>query len=386
MKDLIENEITQDVQKKIIQELNDSENKGEAILLAIQEVVDNKTIKIIEKLKEEEKEFVANKKTAEQLGLKTVFSKEEKEFYEKFKQSSGVTFTQPSVIPTSIINVALDEMQTESKLLNIAEILPADVKEWIVSDYNCLYSWHSISDELKEEIKATIKGTQFDINELDCYLIVPKALSELSLPFVDKFFNSIVKESLIKGAEYGMLNGNGNEEPIGYYYQIDKSIDGVHSLKEIDNSINNFSPETMGKIENYLSKEGKRNVEKIFLVCNPSDKAMYVKRAMYKEDGTKIPAAEEIEVITSTENPKGKALFTLEKKYKLGFSGYSIKKYDQTLALKNADLLVGTVKANGRATSDNDAYVFDVTKLEKYVEKVKVINLENESLAEGETV
>ena len=59
----------------------------------------------------------------------------------------------------------------------------------------------------------------------------------------------------------------------------------------------------------------------------------------------------------------------------MGFSGFKVKKYDQTLALKNADLLIGTAYANGQADDDYVAYVFDVTKLEEYVPTVKAIEV-----------
>ena len=41
--------------------------------------------------------------------------------------------------------------------------------------------------------------------------------------------------------------------------------------------------------------------------------------------------------------------------------------------MKLADLIVGKVYANGRATADNVAYVFDVTKLEGYVPTIKTL-------------
>ena len=51
-----------------------------------------------------------------------------------------------------------------------------------------------------------------------------------------------------------------------------------------------------------------------------------------------ISSYKNIEVITSVKNPQGKAALVLPKRYTMGFSGFKVKKYDQTLALKNADL------------------------------------------------
>ena len=79
-----------------------------------------------------------------------------------------------------------------------------------------------------------------------------------------------------------------------------------------------------------------------------------------------------MEVKTSVNNPEGKAALVLPKKYVMGFSGFSVNEYDQTKALEDADVVIGKVYANGRATDDNTAYVFDVTKLEEYVKNVVV--------------
>ena len=56
----------------------------------------------------------------------------------------------------------------------------------------------------------------------------------------------------------------------------------------------------------------------------------------------------------------------------MGLTGLGFKEYDQTMALDDADVIIGKGYSNGRASDDNIAYVFDVTKLEEYVPTVKV--------------
>ena len=50
-----------------------------------------------------------------------------------------------------------------------------------------------------------------------------------------------------------------------------------------------------------------------------------------------------------------------------------MNEYKETLATDDADLIVGKVYANGRATADNVAYIFDVTKLEEYIPTIKTL-------------
>ena len=58
----------------------------------------------------------------------------------------------------------------------------------------------------------------------------------------------------------------------------------------------------------------------------------------------------------------------------MGFSGFKIDEYDQTKALDDADVVIGKVYANGRATDDTCAWPFDITKLEEYVPVFKALS------------
>ena len=59
--------------------------------------------------------------------------------------------------------------------------------------------------------------------------------------------------------------------------------------------------------------------------------------------------------------------FTIAGYYTMGTTGVRVNEYDQTKAMENADLIIASCYANGRAVDDNVAVIFDVTKLEEYV-------------------
>ena len=86
-----------------------------------------------------------------------------------------------------------------------------------------------------------------------------------------------------------------------------------------------------------------------------------------------IASYKNLEVVACANNPQGKALLLIPNKYTMGLTGLGFKDYDQTLALDDADVIIGKGYSNGRASDDNVAYVFDVTKLEEYVPSVKVV-------------
>lgn len=370
----IENQ-SEKFQEEALELLEKAENKSEAIVQVIQMAQEAKYEEIINELKKEEEKAKSDEQYAKSLNLR-ILNAEEKEFYQKLKDAKqAVTFKQDDVIPTTIIDRTLEELQKESKIMDLISFAPANVTKWITGSYTGVASWHGLTDELKGELEATISSLNIEDADLDAYLVIPKAISDLSLPFVDKFFNAILKEALMLGIEDGYCNGNGKDEPIGIYKSIDKSIDGVHQDKDVNTDLTSFKPKAMANAKKYLTKNGKRKYDKIYIVCHPNDEADYVAPAIYNDRGELVASYKNLEVVTSVKNPQGKAALVLPKKYTMGFSGFKVKKYDQTLALKNADLLVGNVYANGQADDDYVAYVFDVTKLEEYVPTVKTIEV-----------
>jgi hypothetical protein len=171
-----------------------------------------------------------------------------------------------------------------------------------------------------------------------------------------------------------MLQGSGKLEPIGIYKQIAKSNeDGTHKDKDVNEDLVAFTPKALAPAKKYLTKNGIRRIDKIALVCHPNDEADYVAPAIYNDKGELVSSYKNMVVVTSPQNPEGKAALMIPNKYTLGMTSFGIKDYDQTMALDDADVVIAKGYANGRASDDNVAYVFDVTKLEEFVEKVKVV-------------
>lgn len=368
---------TNELKEKAIRILNESDDKGEAITQVVNMLIEEKYGDLISELQAQSTKAESDKNYANKLGLR-ILSKEEEKFYEKLKHpKQSITGNQIDYIPTSIIDLTMEDVKTEEPVLNLINMAPADVKRWIVTEKSGVYSWEGLTEKLKGELGGNVKSLVTDLGKLDAYLVIPKAISDLSYQFMDKYFTAILNQVLKEGLAYGYLLGNGKDQPIGIYKQIDKTNeDGTHQDKKVSADITNFSPKGLAPVKSYLTNEGKRIIDKLYLICNPYDEANYVAPALYDYEGNLKSSFKNLEVIQCTENPKGKAAFTLDKKYTMGMNGFKITKYDETMALDDADVLIGKAYANGRAVADNVAYIFDVTKLEEYVEKVKVISTE----------
>lgn len=346
--------------------LQNAEDKSQAIVQVIEKIVSAKNSDLIKELKAQEERAKSDEQYAKSLNLR-ILSKDEKEFYEKFKDiKQAITGNQIDLIPTSVVDRTLENVKKESGVLKLVDFAPADVKKWLIAEKSGTYSWGELFGAIGGELNATFEGLNVELNKLSAYLVIPKAISDLSLPFVDKYFTAILKEVLNDGLEFGYLCGNGKNQPIGIYNSIKSSTDGVHAAKELA-TITSFAPKALAPVKKALSNGGKRTFNKIYLICNPADQADYVDPAIMDREGRVISSYKNLEVIPCANNPQGKAIFTLEKKYTMGFSGLKIREYDQTKAMDDADVVIAKAYANGRAVDDTVAYPIDVTKLEEYI-------------------
>lgn len=382
----INNNKFKEAQEKALKILEEKENKAEAICEAMEEIISVRNEEIINELKaqaESINEQESEKDYCKRLGLR-VLSKEEKEFFEALRADpkQSIEGKQIDMLPNTFIDITLEDVKTESELLQNFNFAPADVKKWISASKTGGFSWTGLTDELKGELKASFKVIDMEVGKLTVFLILPKSIKDLALPFVEKYCREVLKEQLKDGLEYGSLVGTGVDMPIGIYKQIAKvdSETQEHKDKEVNTTITSFSPKSLAPAKLYLNKNGKRIIKKLVLVCNPADKANYIDPAMFDAEGRNVSSDKNIKVCESSNNPQGKAALFIPKKYLIGVTGLKIASFDQTLADQDADLIVGKGYSNGRASDDNVAFVFDPTKLQEYIQKVSVVGTVNTSV------
>lgn len=362
-------------QEEALKILQNGEDKAQAIIDAMEKINEVQYNEIAKEILEESERAKSDKEYAKTLNLRTL-PKEEKEFFEALKNDprQAITGKQVDILPTTFVDVTLEDVKKESGLLKHINFAPANVKKWITASKTGAFSWGALTAKIKGELTASFATLDMEVCKLTVYMILPKSIRDLALPFVEKYCREILKEQLNDGLEYGALQGSGKNEPVGIYKQIAKTNeDGTHQDKAVNTDLTSFRPKTLAGAKKYLTKNGVRTIDKLILVCHPNDEADYVAPAIYNDEGKLISSYKNLEVVTCSNNPTGKAALFIPGKYTMGLTGLGIKDYDQTLALDDADLIIGKGYANGRASDDNIAYIFDVTKLEEYVQKVAVV-------------
>lgn len=85
---------------------------------------------------------------------------------------------------------------------------------------------------------------------------------------------------------------------------------GTNKAKTVLTTVTKFSPKGLAEVRKTLTNDGKRVVDKLYLICNPSDEAEYVDPCMYGEaltGGYVNKSFIDIEKIVDANCPKGKA-------------------------------------------------------------------------------
>lgn len=366
-------------QEEALKILQETEDKSQAVVEAMDKIVSAQYEDLINEIQEQAVRAESDTAYAKSLGLRTL-SKEEKEFYEALKDvKQALPGDQVDILPISIVDVTLENIKKESGILNDVNFTPANVKRWIIAEKEGTYAWGELSDEIKGLLKGTFSALNMEVNKLTAYLVIPKAIRDLALPFVDKYFTAILKEALNDGLEFGYLQGTGKDMPVGIYKQIGTvNQDGTHADKTVVETMTAFTPKALAPAKKYLSKNGLRTFDRLVLYCHPNDEADYVAPAIYDREGRLVSSYKNLTVKPSANNPQGKAALVIPNKYTMGLSNFGIRNYDQTMAMDDADVVIGKGYANGRATDDNTAFVFDVTKLVEYIPAVQTVTPEED--------
>lgn len=364
--------LDKELQQKVRELLDNAEDKSAAIYEAAAMIVEAKHKDLVDELVEQNAKAAADEGYRKSLGLHAL-SKEEKDFYEKAKDfRQAISANQIDILPTSIVDRTLADLKRKSDILStLVKMAPADVKKWITGEYSGKAVWGEITAAITGELSATIKGLNIEQNKLSVFLVIPKAIRDLALPFVDKYFTAVLGEAMHDGLISGYLTGDGKTGPIGITMKIESfKTDGTAAAKDKLTTVTKFSPKGLVDVRKTLSNNGKRVVSALHLICNPLDEAEYVDPALYGEalvGGYKETSFIKIVKHVEPNCPQGTGIFTIPDVYTMGVTGVKFNEYDQTKALEDADVIIGKCYANGRADDDNCAVVFDITKLEEYV-------------------
>lgn len=374
--------INAETKNKIINMLEQAEDKSAAITDAMEMIVSESQQALVDRIVAESRKAEQDAEYKKSLGLRNL-SENEKKFYEMLQAGAkmAVTADQIDILPVETIDRVLEDVRTEYPILNngLINFAPANVKHWLTGSKTGGAVWGALTSVLSNsaELSSTIVGLNIEVSKMYAYCIIPKAIRDLEIGYVDRYFRAILQEAMYDGIVSGYLNGDGKVSPIGILRKIASvESDGTHTAKTAVSTLTGFSPLQLAPVLTALSKSGKRAVNALYVIARPTDVYQYVNPALYGDSitgGYVTKSFLPVTVIEEPNMPENKAVITIAGAYTMGFSGLKVDEYKETKALDDADLLIAKVYGNGRADDDNTAYVFTPAKLIPYIPQVESV-------------
>ncbi len=309
---------------------------------------------------------------------------EERSYYTKLLEAMNAADPRqavngmPDALPRTVINSVFDDLKQNHPLLSKINFHPsAGAVEMIINTTGeNVAVWGPLTAKIVEEATAGMKKISTTLMKLSAFLCVCKSMLELGPEWFDRFVRETLYEALAAGMEYGIVSGDGKDQPIGMIRQIgdDVSVVGGKYPEKAAIKVSEFSAATMGTLIGMISispSGAPRVADDLILLCNPQD---YYEKVMpattlrapdgtYRNDVMPYPM---LSIPTSALKQRGKAVFGSAKRY-LALAGTSkngkIEYSDDYRFLEDERVYIGKAFANGTPVDNNSFLVLDISDL-----------------------
>lgn len=292
------------------------------------------------------------------------------------------------VMPETVIDSVFDDLRTNHPLLSLINFRPTNgaIKMIMNTDGYQEAAWGPLCDEIIKELSSGFKEVDTTLFKLSAFIPVCKAMLDLGPQWLDRYIREILYESLANGLEAGLVDGDGNNKPIGMTRQVGEGVTvtgGVYPRKN-KVKLSAITPGTIGGLISMLvlAPNGKqRPARNVVFIVNPQDyfqKVMPATTLMapdgtYRNDVMPYPMT----VIQSPALKKGEAILGLSNLY-FAAAGASkdgqIEYSDHYRFLEDQRVYIIKTYANGMPM-DNNAFLFlDISELQPMAFPVQIVN------------
>ena len=322
-----------------------------------------------------------------QRGFRQLTSKEVA-FYEKFIESAKSSnpkqaFTtlltdNEDFMPETIIEDVFKDLEEEHQLLGKINFQNVSyLTTWLLNDHTSQTAvWGEITDEIAKEITSAFKSININQYKLSAFAVIEKGMLDLGPVFLDAYIRRCLKEALALGLEEAIINGTGNNMPIGLNRDIHEGVSvsgGVYPLKGTE-AVTDFTPASYGALLGKLTKKenGKnRRFGSVTLICNQNDYLTKIMPATtvlnangaYVNNLFPFPT----EVVISNVLEDGKAVLAVLPEYFMGIGGSKdgiIEYSDEYKFVEDQRAYKIKMYGTGRAEDNTSALYLDISKLD----------------------
>ena len=325
-------------------------------------------------------------------GVRQLTSKE-RDYYQRLIEAMRAKDPQQAVnnldlvMPETVVDAVFDELQTSHPLLSHIQFMNTRGAIRMMMNTNGYQTaaWGQLCAEIVQELTSGFKEVDTGLLKLSAFLPVCKAMLELGPEWLDNFVRQVLYEAYANGLEYGIVAGNGNNQPIGMNRQVGDNVTvtgGVYPVKS-PIKVNDLSPTTVGNLLALMAVDpnGKaRVVRDVILVVHPVD---YFQRIMpattvmgpdgtYRNDVLPYPMT----VIQSPSVDQGQAIIGIGYKYFAAIGSARdgrIEYSDHYHFLEDERMYLIKGYANGFPMDNNAFFVLDITGIRPAVWKVEQV-------------
>lgn len=292
--------------------------------------------------------------------------------------------------PETIIDNIMQDLETQHPLLNAITFLNTTIltKILVNKQGSQMATWGQLDSAITQELQGAIGKIDLTICKLTAYMPLSKDMLNIGPAWVDAYVRSTLTEALALALETAIVDGTGNNEPIGMDRSVadDVTVTGGVYPKKTATAITAFDPVSYGKLLDKISQapNGRRRpVPGVILVVNPSDyftkvfpaTTLRTTNGTYATNVFPFPTT----VIQSPAVPVGSAIMGLASKYFMGIGGGSaggkIEYSDEFRFLDDERVYTVRMYGNGRALDDNAFQLLDISGVVPADFEVQVTNV-----------
>lgn len=173
----------------------------------------------------------ADRKVLAERGVRQLTS-EERKYYQRFAEAAKSKNPKQALVdadltlPITVMNAVFDELQTSHPLLSAIDFVnTTGITQMLMATNGEQQAvWGKLCDTIVKEIMAGFTDVNMTLLKLSAFIPVCKAMLDLGPEWLDSFVRQVLYEALANGLEYGVVTGDGNDEPIGMDRQIGDDV------------------------------------------------------------------------------------------------------------------------------------------------------------------
>ena len=307
----------------------------------------------------------------------------ERKYYEEFIAAAKsadpkAAITNISVaFPQTVITEVLNDIKTAHPLLDAIDFVNTTaITKWVVNKQGEQSAvWGALTSAITEELSGNIDSVDMTLCKLTAFMYISQDILDLGPAWVDNYVRNILVEAIAVGLETAIVDGTGNNQPIGMTRDVSDDVTVVGGVypRKTAKTVTQLDPATYGDLISTLatSPTGKqRTVGTPIFVVNPTDyfkivfpaTTILTPNGLYATDVLPYPT----KIIQSVAVPSNHAVLGIGRLYFMGLGSSKngkIETSDEYKFLEDLKTYKIKLYGNGFPKDDNAFLYLDIENL-----------------------